>query len=119
MTAPVTPPAPSAITIRLGRGRAAARGRIREPAGAVRVYRISAPAGVRAAAWVRLPHLTVPLEIATPPVQPASDCRRTAARVVCSTGEEACPMPAGVWRVVIHKRAGPPGAITLRLVVGR
>jgi hypothetical protein len=119
MTAAAAPPSPPAVTVRLGRGVATAQTWLGEPAGVIRVYRIVAPRGVRATARVQLPHVTVPLEIRTAHFGPTSSCTHAGARVSCSVGEEWCPMPAGVWSVVIRKRAGPAGPITLRLVVSR
>lgn len=117
LTASAAPPPPTAVTVRLGPGAVTAHAWLREPAGVVRVYRIVVPQGVRARAFARLPHVTVPLEIRTSRFVPTSSCTRTDGRLRCSVGEEWCPLPAGVWGIAVRKRAGPAAAITVRLVV--
>jgi hypothetical protein len=39
--------------------------------------------------------------------------------MVCTVGEEWCPMPAGTGRVRLRKLAGSAGNVTLVLRVGR
>ncbi|HEY3763536.1 MAG TPA: hypothetical protein VGL44_00135, partial [Gaiellales bacterium] len=91
---------PPAVSVRLGRGHRSAVRRLREPAGAIRLYRLSLPAGARVRATVQLrPDVTGPLEIRSVPFAPSSACVPRRMRTVCTVGEEACPMPAGVWRV--------------------
>jgi hypothetical protein len=118
MTAAAAPPSPSVVTVRLGPGRASAAAVLREPAGVVLVYRISAPPGDPVSAWVVLPGRTAPLENRTSRFAPTSSCRHSAGRVACSVGEEACPLPAGVWRVRIVKARGPAGEAAVRLRIG-
>ncbi len=86
--------------------------RLREPAGAIRLYRLSAPRGARVAGSMQLPGITVPLVIGTTPTDLVR-CRAAADRIVCAVAEEACPMPAGVWRLRLRKLAGPPARVTL------
>jgi len=105
-------------TVRFGRGRRTAVFGLREPAGTILGYTISAPAGVVVRAWSQVPGVTVPLEIRTTPNGPVASCRRGGPRFVCSQGEEGCPMPAARWRVRIAKLTGPPGRVTLGLRVG-
>ncbi len=105
------------VAIRLGGGRASMTVRLREPAGAIRLYRLSAPRGARIAGSVQLPGITVPLVIGTNATE-FTRCRSGAVRVVCAVGEEACPMPAGVWRLRLRKLAGPAGRVTLWFRVG-
>jgi hypothetical protein len=107
------------MTVRFGRGRRAVVFGLREPAGIILGYTISVPRGVVARAWSQVPGLTVPLEIRTSPNGPVASCRRSGPRIVCTQGEEGCPMPAATWRVRIVKLAGPAGRVTLRLRVGR
>ncbi len=110
---------PPAVSTRLGRGHRSAVLRLREPAGAIRLYRLTVPAGARVRATVQLlPDVTVPLEIRSVPFAPTSACVARRASTVCTVGEEACPMPAGVWRVRIEDAAGPAGRVTVRLRVG-
>jgi hypothetical protein len=101
-----------AVTVRLGGGRAVRSLRLREPAGAIRRYRLSAPRGSRVVGSMQLPGITVPLRIGTAPTRFAR-CRTAADRIVCAVAEEACPMPAGVWRLRLRKLAGPPARVTL------
>jgi hypothetical protein len=106
------------VVVRLGAGRATRTVSLHEPAGEIRLYRLRSPAGTRVRATVRLPGLTVPLWIGTDERGPNIACARGVAEVSCTEGEEACPMPAGMWRVRITKLAGPPAAITVWFRVG-
>jgi hypothetical protein len=92
--------------------------RMHEPRGVILLYRIQAPAGTRIRGTSQLPPLTVPLSIATSRVGPSSSCYTRAARITCTVGEEWCPMPAGVWRIRLHKLDGPPGPVTIWFRVG-
>ena len=105
-------------TVRFGEGRQAVDFALREPAGVIVLYRISAPAGTRVEGTTQLPHLTVPLLIRTSRTGPSSSCSRHGRRVVCTVGEEGCPMPEGTWRVHLRKLAGPAGAVTIWFRVG-
>jgi hypothetical protein len=96
-----------------------ARFRLREPAGVILLYRLSAPTGVRVRASAQLPGVTVPLRIATRPNGPSSSCTAGAERVVCIVGEEWCPMPPGSWRFRVEKLAGAAGDVVLSFRVGR
>jgi hypothetical protein len=91
---------------------------MREPAGVILLYRLSAPAGTRIEGTAQLPRLTVPLSIRTARSGPSSSCGVHRRRVVCTVGEEWCPTPAGTWRVHLLKLAGPAGDVTIRLHVG-
>lgn len=105
-------------TIRFGAGRQAVGFALQEPAGTILLYRISAPAGTRVEGTTQLPHLTVPLLIRTSRTGPSSSCSRHGPRLVCTVGEEGCPMPEGTWRVHLRKLAGPAGAVTIWFRVG-
>lgn len=105
-------------TIRFGQGRQAVDFALREPAGVILLYRISAPAGTTVVGTAQLPATTVPLLIRTSRTGPSSSCGRHGGRVVCTVGEEGCPMPEGTWRVRLRKLAGPAGAVTLWFRVG-
>ncbi len=106
------------VVVRFGPGGATRAVWLHEPAGQIRLYRLRAPAGTRVRATVRLPGLTVPLEIDTRDNGPSGACARGTSQVFCTVSEEGCPMPAGRWRVRITKRAGPAGAVTLWFRVG-
>jgi hypothetical protein len=109
--------APS-VTIRFGAGRETRTLRMRRPAGLILLYRISAPAGVRIRGSAQLPDVSAPLQIRTVPYGPSSTCARRGSRVICTVGEEGCPMPEGTWHFRLRKAAGPAGAVTLRFHVG-
>jgi hypothetical protein len=104
--------------LHFGGGRQVLSFRMHEPGGAIRVYRISVPAGARVRASAQLPRITVPLRIATMPVGPSSACTALGGRVTCAVGEEGCPMPEGTWSFRVEKLAGPAGDVTLRFGVG-
>jgi hypothetical protein len=106
------------VTLDLGAGRQKRSFRIHEPRGVIRVYRVEAPRDTKVQGTARLPGVTVPLAIAADSTGPARDCVRTATRVTCTQGEEACPMPRGTWRVHLVKSSGPAGPVKLHLRVG-
>ncbi|MGH3139190.1 MAG: hypothetical protein ACRDQE_05615 [Gaiellales bacterium] len=105
-------------TIRFGEGRQSVDFEMREPAGVILLYRISAPAATKVEGTTQLPDTTVPLLIRTSRTGPSSSCGRHGRRVVCTVGEEWCPMPKGTWRVHLRKLAGPAGAVTFWFRVG-
>jgi hypothetical protein len=105
-------------TVRFGEGRQAVDFALHEPAGAIVLYRISAPVGTRVRGTTQLPATTVPLLIRTSRTGPSSSCGRHGRRVVCTVGEEGCPMPEGTWRVHLRKLSGPAGAVTIWFRVG-
>ncbi len=105
-------------TVRFGEGRQSVGFALHEPAGMILLYRLSAPAGTRVEGTTQLPNTTVPLLIRTSRTGPSSSCGRHGRRVVCTVGEEGCPMPEGTWRVHLRKLAGPAGAVTIWFRVG-
>jgi hypothetical protein len=106
------------VTVGFGGGAQTRSFRMRRPAGIVLLYRIGAPAGVRIRGTALLPHVSAPLMIRTVPFSASSTCAHRAARVSCTVGEEACPMPSGTWVITLEKLSGPAGAVTLRFRVG-
>lgn len=100
-------------TVHFGPGRQERVFELNEPAGVILLYRISAPAGATVRGSAQLPGVTVPLWIRTAPPGPGSPCTSQGATVVCSVGEEWCPMPAGRWRFHLEKLAGPAGDVRL------
>ena len=104
--------------VRFDRGRQAVGFSLREPAGVILLYRISAPQGSNIRAFARLPGVTVLLRIGTTPVGPSSSCTKRGVRVICTVGMEGCPMPEGTWQVRVEKLAGPAGEVTLSFRVG-
>lgn len=92
--------------------------RLHEPAGVILLYRISAPRGVKVHGTAQLPLITVPLHIATRRPGPASSCVELPSRIVCTVGEEWCPMPEGTWHFRVDKLSGPAGDVRLWFRVG-
>jgi hypothetical protein len=107
-----------AATAHLGAGRQALSFRLHEPAGVILLYRLTTPKGTSVRGSAQLPGTTVPLWIATDSSQAARSCKSSGTRIVCTQGEEWCPMPEGIWRFRIEKLAGPAGDVTLRFRVG-
>jgi hypothetical protein len=112
-------PRPAAVVAHFGTGRHVRSFTLREPAGVIVRYRISAPAGVTVLAWAQVPHLTAPLEIRTVPAGPSSSCARRGSRVVCTQAEEWCPMPRRTWHFRVLKLTGRAGNVVVRFKVGR
>lgn len=117
MTADLTRSADS-VTLSLGEGRRSASFRLREPEGVILLYRLRAPVGTTVRGITQLPTVSAPLSIATAEPGPSSSCRRTEETLICTVGEEGCPMPAGTWRIRLRKLAGPAGRVTLVFRVG-
>jgi hypothetical protein len=107
------------VTIRFGEGRGSASFRLREPEGVILLYRLRAPVGTRVHGVTRLPSVSAPLSIGITETRPSSTCKDAGEAMVCTVGEEWCPMPAGTWRVRLRKLAGPAGNVTLVFRVGR
>jgi hypothetical protein len=103
-------------TLHLTEGRDSSSFRLHEPSGVILLYRIEAPAGARVQASAQLPSVTVPLYISTS-IREA--CSTMGSRMVCSVGEEWCPMPEGVWHFRVTKLSGPAGDVTLTFKVGQ
>ena len=106
------------VSVHFASGRHARSFRLREPTGVILRYSVSAPAGVRALAWAQVPHLTAPLEIRTVAAGPGSVCAQRGSRVVCTQGEEWCPMPRRTWHLRVVKLAGRAGDVVVRFRVG-
>jgi hypothetical protein len=107
------------VTVRFGAGPRSTSFRLREPDGVILLYRLRAPLGTSVHGVTRLPSVSAPLSIGTTEHGPSSSCRRRAGAVVCTVGEEWCPLPAGTWHVRLRKLAGPAGKVTLVFRVGR
>jgi hypothetical protein len=105
-------------TIHFQAGHQTASFRLAEPQGDILLYRISAPAGLTLRGFAQLPSITVPLLISTSPVGPNIGCSASGDRVVCTAGEEWCPMPEGAWHFRLVKTGGPPGDVTLTFKIG-
>jgi hypothetical protein len=105
--------------VHFGGGRQVGSFRMREPAGVILRYRISAPAGARVRGWAQVPHLTAPLEIHTASTGPRSACVDRRSRVVCTQGEEWCPMPRRTWNFRVLKLTGRAGNVVVWFRVGR
>jgi hypothetical protein len=106
-------------TLHFARGRRVLRFRLDEPSGVILLYRMSAPYGIRVRGSAQLPGITVPLRIATAAIGPSSSCVPIRKRVVCTVGEEWCPMPAGTWRFRVEKLRGPAADVTVSFRVGQ
>jgi hypothetical protein len=90
-----------------------------EPAGVVRLLRITVPLGTRATLTGVIPNLAA-VGISTPGTAVASEtCERRRASEVCTQAEEACPMPAATWRFRLWKLAGPAGEVAIDFVIGQ
>ena len=105
-------------TIEVGSGATVKRFEVSEPAGVIRLLRITVPHGTRANLTGVIPNLAG-VSISTPPsTVPSETCWRDGVNEVCAQAEEACPMPAATWHFVLRKHAGPAGAVRLEFVVG-
>ena len=102
-----------------GAGRQTLSFQLVEPAGVIWLYRISVPRGMRVHGFAQLRGVTVPLRIATTiATTPVGGCTEAGSRVICTVGEEACPMPPGTWHFRVTKLGGPAGTVDVRFEVG-
>ena len=104
-------------TLRFGGGHETLAFRMREPAGAILLYRVSAPKGTRVRGSAQLSGATVPLRIATTPVSRGTGCSELVDLVICTFAEQACPMPPGLWRFRFEKLDGPAAEVRVEFEV--
>jgi hypothetical protein len=91
---------------------------VAEPAGVIRLLRITVPHRTRTTLTGAIPGIAG-VSISTSEITVASKaCRRHGVDDICTQAEEACPMPAATWHFVLGKLAGPAGAVRLDFVVG-
>lgn len=115
----VRPIGPRSATIRVASGASRARFELAEPAGVIRLLRLSAPHGTRANLTGTIPGLAG-IGISTSPRANASEtCQHLGALDACTQAEEACPLPAATWRFRLRKLRGPAGKLRLEFIVGR
>jgi len=90
---------------------------VSEPAGVIRLLRITVPNGTRADITGVIPGVAA-IGISTPQrFIPSETCQRRGGVDVCTQAEQACPMPAATWQFRIDKLAGPAGQVRLDFVV--
>src|SRR5256714_14678921 len=106
------------VTLRFDRGRHSLPFRMHEPAGPIRLYRISAPWGSKLRVSAQLPRTTVPLRIATGPIGPGSACTELRSRISYTVGQEGCPIPQGAWPLPVEKLSGPAGDVVVSFRTG-
>lgn len=117
-SAPATRHHSTSRTFLLGAGQAERRFLLRERSGVILLSRLTVPVGVRVYVDATIPHLAG-TRFSTPrPNDPALKCVRNGESLVCTQGQEWCPMPAAVWHFHLVKQGGPAGAIRIDYVVG-
>jgi hypothetical protein len=90
---------------------------VSEPAGVIRLLRLTLPRGTRANLTGVIPQVAgIGMSVPQRNV-PSENCRRGGSVEVCTQAEEACPMPAAKWQFQLHKLAGPAGEVRLEFVV--
>jgi hypothetical protein len=89
---------------------------LRRPAGVVLLSRMIVPRGTVATVSAEIPGVAG-VAVATANRVP-NTCRPSGRLMVCTRGQEWCPMPAARWRVTLVKRAGPAGTIRFVFAVG-
>ena len=89
-----------------------------EPAGTIKLFRLTLPEGMRVKLTASIPHLAGIAMSAPQSSLPSQPCRQRGPTDVCTQSEEACPMPAATWHLRLQELAGSPGEIRVQLVVG-
>lgn len=91
---------------------------MREPAGTILLFRVTAPRGARVDVTGVIPQTAgVSTWVPRRRNDPAETCRSRGQSISCTQGEEACPMPAATWRIRLRK-AGRAGWVRVTFVVG-
>jgi len=92
---------------------------VSEPAGAIRLLRVTVPHGTRARITGTIPQVAG-VSVSTPRQgnDPSETCQRRGGTDVCTQSEEACPMPPATWHFRLNKLAGPAGEVWLDFAVG-
>jgi hypothetical protein len=99
-------------TFHLDAGHAIRTFTFRERGGVILLNRITVPGGVRLVVVARIPGLAGARVVSwSRRNDPSLSCRTRRGSVVCTQGEEWCPMPAAVWHFRLVKLSGPAGAI--------
>jgi hypothetical protein len=112
-------PAAAAVVIRTPRGSARAQVEIPEHGGVIRLFRVEAPAGSRVRVTSVIPGVAgVSTSMPAAADDPAETCTRDSGALVCTQGEEWCPMPPATWLMRVRKLSGPAGRIQIAFVVG-
>lgn len=107
------------VLVRTPPGASTSQLKLSEPAGTIRLFRVTAPAGTHISVTGRTPGLAgVSISLPVGRSDPSEACARYSRSVGCSQGEEACPMPAATWQFRIQKLAGPAGQIRIDFAVG-
>jgi hypothetical protein len=104
---------------RLPAGKGQRRFTMQEPAGVMRLTRITVPDGVHAYVEALIGSVggsRFSTGYGRP--DPALVCHRRGVDEVCTQQQEWCPMPAGRWRLRLVKTAGPAGPVRVDFVVG-
>lgn len=108
-----------AASVSFGSGRQSVTLELHEPEGVILLYRVTAPIGTRLEGFMQLPSVSAPLLIQAAPRESFFSCHTGKMEVTCTAHEESCPMPAGTWRMQLHKITGPPADVTIRFKIGR
>jgi hypothetical protein len=104
--------------IRVRAGATVQRFEISEPAGAIRLLRITVPERTRVNLTGQIPHVAI-VGISTPQsTVSAETCQQQDEDEICTQPMQRCPMPAATWHFRLQKLAGPSGDIRLEFVVG-
>jgi len=105
-------------TFHLGPGRASRTFAFREHSGVILLNRLIVRRGVRVVVDARIPHLAGARVVSWQSQNdPSLSCSERRAPVVCTQGEEWCPMPQATWRFHLVKLSGPAGPVRFDYVV--
>jgi hypothetical protein len=112
------PLTPQARTIRTGAGATVKRFEVSEPAGEIKLLRVTVLHGVRVRITGTIPKFAgVSISTSRPGNDPSESCRRQGGAEVCTQAEEACPMPMARWHFQLHKLAGSASEVRLEFAV--
>lgn len=96
-----------------------AKANISEPAGVIRLFRVTAPVGTHVRVSSTIGGIAgVSTSIPALRDDPSDTCTQRDGRVACTQAEEWCPMPAASWRIRVRKYSGPAGWIRITFAVG-
>lgn len=104
-------------SIRVLSGETMQRFDVAEPAGVIRLLRVSVPHGTHAELTGAISRVAgVTISTAHSAI-PSESCHRRGPVDICTEAVEACPMPAATWHFWLRKLDGPAGEIRLEFLI--
>lgn len=109
---------PQTRTLHIAAGATVKTFELSEPAGEIKLLRITVSRGVRVRITATIPKFAmVSISTPRPGNDPSESCTRQGGADVCTQAEEACPMPMARWHFRLDKLAGSAGDVRVQFAV--